>query len=132
MNIRESSVEGVPLIVIEGELDQASKQVVLDAVSDILTGAFPPQSILIDLTECTFVDSGGLSVLLTTLGQLPDDGWLGIIGASGGPNRVLQYTGFMEQEKVRFFPALADAEWAIARQNITRRSPRRKRASSGA
>jgi anti-anti-sigma factor len=131
MNIRESRVEDVPLIAIEGELDQSSKQVVLDAVRDNLTGAFPSQYLLIDLTECSFVDSGGLSVLMTALAQLPDGGWLGIIGASGGPNRVLQYTGFLNHEKVRFFPTVAEAQWTLARQSITRHSRRRRQTGTG-
>jgi anti-anti-sigma factor len=118
MKMSESRVEGVPLIVIEGDLDHASKQVVLEATEDILQGAFPSRSLLFDLTACTFVDSGGLSVLLTALAQLPEDGWLGIIGASAGPNRVLQYTGFLQHEKVRFFPTMNDAQWSLARQAI--------------
>jgi anti-anti-sigma factor len=126
MKISESRVEDVPIIAIEGELDQSSKQVALDAVGDILSGAFPAKSLLFDLTACTFVDSGGLSVLLSALGQLPDDGWLGIIGASAGPNRVLEYTGFLELEKVRFFRTLGDAEWALAREAIRRGSGGRK------
>ena len=125
MNITESRVEGVPLIAIEGELDHASKQVVLDAAEDVLHGAFPSQSLIFDLTACTFVDSGGLSVFLTILAHLPDDGWIGIIGASAGPNRVLQYTGFLEHEKVRFFPTMSDAQWSLARESIRRRSRKR-------
>jgi anti-anti-sigma factor len=116
MNIIESAVDGIPLIVVEGDLDQSSKPVVLDAVHDIFSGARSPQNLLIDLTDCAFLDSGGLSVLLTTMARLPAGGWLGIIGASVGPNRVLEYTGFLDHEKVRFFSSLSDAAASLARE----------------
>jgi anti-anti-sigma factor len=114
MNVIETEVDGIPLIVVEGDLDQSSKPVVLDAIHDVFHGA--PQNLLIDLTDCAFLDSGGLSVLLTTLARLPAGGWLGIIGASAGPNRVLEYTGFLDHEKVRFFSSLSDAAASVARE----------------
>jgi anti-anti-sigma factor len=126
MTVNETKLEGVPIITIEGELDQAAKKAVLEVVGEMLNGAYPPPTLLFDLTGCTFVDSGGISVLLTALGRVPEDGWLGIIGASAGPNRVLQYTGFLEHEKVRFFPSIEDAEWALARESIKRGSRGKK------
>jgi anti-anti-sigma factor len=116
MNVIESAVDGIPLIVVEGDLDQSSKAVVLDAVRDIFHGAFPPQNLLVDLTECAFLDSGGLSVLLSVLAKLPPGGWLGIIGASAGTNRVLEYTGFLDHDRVRFFSSLSDAAASLARE----------------
>ena len=116
MKVIESAVGGIPLIVIEGDLDQSSKPVVLNAVKETFRGAYPPENLLIDLTDCEFLDSGGLSVLLYALSQLPAGGWLGLIGASAGPNRVLQYTGFLDHEKVRFFASLSDAAASIARE----------------
>lgn len=116
MNLIKSDVDGIPLLVVEGDLDQSSKPVVLDALHDALRGAHPARNLLFDLTECVFLDSGGLSVLLTALALLPADGWLGIIGTSAGPNRVLEYTGFLDHEKVRFFSSLTDAASSLARE----------------
>ena len=116
MKVIQSDVDGIPLIVVEGDLDQSSKSVVLDAIRGILRGAHPSQALLVDLTDCAFLDSGGLSVLLTALAQLPPGGWLGIMGASAGPNRVLEYTGFLDHEKVRFFSSLSDAAATLARE----------------
>jgi anti-anti-sigma factor len=112
----ESGVDGVPLIVVEGDLDHSSAPAVFEAVTDAFHGVYPSESLLIDLTDCAFVDSGGLSVLLTALTQLPPGGWLGIIGASAGTNRVLQYTGFLERDRVRFFSSLSDAATSLARE----------------
>ena len=116
MKVTEGAIDGIPLIVIEGDLDQASKQAARDAVNEVLRGPFPPRALLIDLTDCTFLDSGGLSVLLSALGQLPTNGWLGIIGASAGANRVLTYTGFLDNDKVRFFSSASDAAASLARE----------------
>ena len=114
MNVVESTIAGVPLVVIDGDLDQSSKQVVRDIVNGILSGPFSPQNMLFDLTDCTFIDSGGLSVLLSVLGQLP--GWLGVIGASPATDRVLAYTGFLESDRVRSFSSPSDAAASLARE----------------
>ncbi len=116
MHVIESVIEGVPLVVIEGDMDQASKPAAREAVNGILQGPYPPKNLLIDLTGCTFLDSGGLSVLLTALAQLPADSWLGVIGASAGANRVLTFTGFLDNEKVRFFSSPSDAAASLARE----------------
>jgi anti-anti-sigma factor len=122
MKLFESALDGIPLIVVDGDLDHSSKQVLLDAIRDIFRGAYPPSNLFIDLTDCTFMDSRGLSVLLSTLAQLPAGGWLGIVGASAGTNRVLEYTGFLDHEKVRFFSSLSDAAASMARDRRFSRS----------
>jgi anti-anti-sigma factor len=127
MKVIESAINGVPLIVVEGDLDHASKQAVSDAVSGVLKGPYPPRGLLIDLTDCEFVDSGGLSVLLSTLGQLPAKGWLGLIGVSTGPLRLLTYTGFLETDKVRFFNSPSDAAASLAREKRLPRTPKDER-----
>ena len=127
MNLTEGAIGGIPLIVVEGDLDQSSKQVARDAVNEILRGPFPPRGLLIDVTDCTFLDSGGLSVLLSALAQLPADGWLGIVGASAGTNRVLTFTGFLDNDKVRFFSSLSDAAGSLARERTTRQAEEHER-----
>jgi anti-anti-sigma factor len=116
MNLTESTINGIPLIVVEGDLDHSSKQAALDAVSGILKGPYPPRNLLFDLTDCAFVDSGGLSVLLSVLGQLRPGGWLGLIGVSTGPLRLLTYTGFLDTDNVRFFNSPSDAAASLARE----------------
>ena len=116
MKVTESTIGGVPLIVVEGDLDHSLKPVARDAVTEIFHGPYPPHNLLLDLTDCTFIDSGGLSVLLSALALLPADGWLGLIGASGGTNRVLTYTGFLDTDKVRFFSSPSDAAASLARE----------------
>ncbi len=116
MHVNEGEIGGFPLIVISGDLDHSTKQAVRDAVDDILLGPYPPRGLLFDLSDCTFIDSGGLGVLFNALSHLPDDGWLGLIGVSSGPSRVLTYTGFLDHEKVRFFSSVSDAAASLARE----------------
>jgi anti-anti-sigma factor len=122
MDVTEGAIDGVPLIVIDGDLDHSSKQAVRKLVNDILLGPYPPRSLLLDLTHCMFIDSGGLGILLTVLGRLPEDGWLGLIGVATGPGRVLTYTGFLDSSKVRFFSSVNDAAATLSRESKLRRA----------
>jgi anti-anti-sigma factor len=127
MKVRESAIKSVPLLAVDGDLDHSSKQAVLDVIDGIFRGPYPPQSLLFDLSECAFVDSGGLSVLLSTLTRLPAEGWLGLIGVASGPGRVLTYTGFLNLERVRFFSSLEEAEASLSWERELTRA-RRSRA----
>jgi anti-anti-sigma factor len=118
LKITEGEIHGFPLLVIEGDLDHESKKAAHQAVDDILRGAYPPQNLLLDLTDCAYLDSGGLGVLLTALRELPADGWLGIIGVSDGTKRVLTYAGLLDVERVRFFSSPGDAAASLARERL--------------
>lgn len=116
VKLMQSEIGGVPLLVIEGDLDQSSKQVVRDAVLDALQGPFATGSVLVDLTDCTFLDSGGISVLLTALSNLREDGWLGLVGASPTTAQTLTYAGLDGNDKVRTFSSTSDAAATLSRE----------------
>ncbi len=118
MNITESDIHGFPLLVIEGDLDHESKQEAREAVDSILGGAYPPRSLLIDLTDCAYLDSGGLGVLFSALRKLPDDGWLGLIGVTPEIKKVLTYAGLLDVERVHFFTSTSDAAASIGREGL--------------
>lgn len=118
MNISESDIHDFPLLVIEGDLDHESKQQAREAVESILAGAYPPQNILMDLTDCGYVDSGGLGVIFSALRKLPGDGWLGLIGVRPEIKKVLTYAGLLDVERVRFFSSASDAAASIGREDL--------------
>jgi anti-anti-sigma factor len=123
VEISEGEIRGFPLLVFEGDLDHASKQAVRDAIEDILRGAYPPRNLLLDLSECPYLDSAGLGVLLSALRQLPADGWLGLIGVSPATKRILTYAGLLDIERVRFFVSPGDAAASLAREPLLPLAP---------
>jgi anti-anti-sigma factor len=134
MKMIEGTMNGVPLIAIDGDLDRSSIGAVRDVVNGVLGGPYPPQRLLFDLTDCTFVDSGGLSVLFLALDLLPTHGWLGLIGSSAGATRVLTYTGFLEHDRVRFYSSPSDAAASLARDeklSTTNNDGRQQRQDAG-
>ena len=94
MNLIESTVDGVPFIAIHGELDRGSSQPALDLLDRTFASSPQPENLLVDLTNCTFLDSGGLDVLMYGATLLPASGWLGIVGASENTTRILEIVGF--------------------------------------
>ena len=118
MNIAESDIHGFPLLVIEGDLDHESKQEAREAVDSILGGAYPPRNLLIDLTDCAYLDSGGLGVLFSALRTLPEGGWLGLIGVRSDIKKVLTYAGLLDVERVHFFTSTSDAAASIGREGL--------------
>jgi anti-anti-sigma factor len=124
VRIDEGTIRGFPLIVIEGELEHSSKQAVRAAVDEVFSGAHPPRCLLFDLTACVFIDSGGLGVFLSALGQLPASGWLGLIGASVGIKRVLRYAGLLDTERVRLFTSPREAAASLDQEREGLQTPR--------
>jgi len=49
--------------------------------------------VLLDLRDVTYIDSGGLSVLLSGVRRLRDRGWLGVIGPNPNVRRLLEISG---------------------------------------
>jgi anti-anti-sigma factor len=125
MEISTDTLGGVPLIAVSGDLDRASKYAVLQLVDKLFRLPDPPRALLLDLSGCAFVDSGGITVLLSTLDRLPADGWMGLIGVASGPGRVLMYTGFLNHEKVRFFSSIDEAAVTLAAERGLARAQER-------
>jgi anti-anti-sigma factor len=118
MKITEGEIRGLPLLVVDGDLDHSTSADIRDAVDAILRGAYPPQNLLIDLTDCAYLDSGGLGVLFTALRELPPGGWLGLIGVSPELKRILTYAGLLDIERLRFFSSPGDAAASLAREPL--------------
>jgi anti-anti-sigma factor len=114
MKTSTSAIGGIPLIVVAGDLDQESKHAGLQLLDKLFRVPDPPRVLLLDLSDSAFIDSGGITVLLSILDRLPADGWLGFIGVASGPGRVLTYTGFLDHEKVRFFSSTDEAAVTLA------------------
>jgi anti-anti-sigma factor len=61
---------GVAIVTVRGEHDADRKQ----ALSDALAGAAPQLNVIVDLTECTFVDSSVVGTLMAAGSELDGRG----------------------------------------------------------
>jgi anti-sigma B factor antagonist len=101
----------VPLIYVKGELDHQTAPQLRAAVEE--EWASSPPAVILELTEVSYLDSGGLSVLFDTLAWLRGTGWLGVVGAIPPVARLLEMTGLTEQPDFRVFPDLDGAVRAL-------------------
>ena len=101
MEIIETSLSGVPLLRVIGDIDHFTSLALDDAVQDAL--AQHSSHLLLDLSECFYRDSGGLGVILTTLRKLRTKGWLGVIGCRADLLRLFTISGLMAEPEFRVF-----------------------------
>ncbi len=85
-------VGDVEVVLVEGELDQASvpavRETIEAAIEDLRAG------LLIDLSRCGFIDSSGLSLLVDARRRLGDDSArFGVCSPSAEVRRLLELTG---------------------------------------
>jgi stage II sporulation protein AA (anti-sigma F factor antagonist) len=112
MEIIETSLSGVPLLRVVGDVDHFTSLALDDAVCDALNA--DGSHLLLDLTECPYLDSGGLGVILTALRTLRAKGWLGIIGCSPDLVRLFTISGLTAEPEFRLLASLHDTSVAVA------------------
>ncbi len=109
MKIEESSHEGVPLLRISGEIDHLTAPSFQAGIDRTLGGE--AVALLVDLTQCPFMDSGGLNVLLrAVLRQQESGGWLGVIGANSSLMRIFEIVGLTGKQEFRLFADAAEVK----------------------
>lgn len=87
-----TTVDGVRVVALCGELDHAARAVAEDALRP-RAGEAPPRTVA-DLTDVTFMDSSGINVLITAhLAARNAEGWLRVSGARKSVLRVLELVG---------------------------------------
>ena len=78
-------------IVVKGELDAASSQVLDEAIE---IDGLPGTNIVVDMADVTFIDSSALNVLVKHRRRLHEEGHhLELRNPSGIVNRVLEVAG---------------------------------------
>jgi anti-anti-sigma factor len=114
VEIRKQSLAGVPLLEIEDDIDHSWADVFDRAIRESLQGQ---DRLVLDLTRCGYLDSGGLAVVLTTAKRLRANGWVGVIGCNRNVLRLLQIVGLTTDPAVRIFPGLQEAFDALAMES---------------
>lgn len=111
---RREDEGGIDLVICSGELDLVSAERLHTAL-----GRTRGSRVVIDLTDVSFIDSTGLSILITAYRDHPD-GALRICGPSREVRRVLEVTGFADILPISGTRADAMAALAHDRQGIAR------------
>lgn len=78
---------GVPRLIIAGELDLASADIVRAAIDPAIGPNV--ERLDLDLARVSFIDSSGLSVFIELAAQVP----LRVVGASPAVRRIITVTG---------------------------------------
>jgi len=101
MRVSSKRVEGVPLVAASGEIDHGSSRSLQEALDVFLEAG--DAIVLLDLTDVTYIDSGGISVLLATVHGLRGAGWLGAVNPNQNVRRLLEIVGLSIDNGFRIF-----------------------------
>ena len=110
MEVRTETIAGLPVVSIVGEVDRLSGKTLKRAIAAVLQGGDESSCLLIDLSQCTYVDAVALSVLMSTRERLAADHCLGLIGTSASIRNVFDLVGFTESDTLRFLASKDEAE----------------------
>jgi anti-anti-sigma factor len=112
MEVVQTTLSGIPVLRIVGEVDHANSSEVDAAAKAAL--ALGGSRLLVDLTDCSYIDSAGLGVLLSVHKMVQDTGWLGVIGAKAGVLRLLEIVGLTTGPSFRLFSDVQEASATLA------------------
>ncbi len=113
MEVVESSLSGVPHLKVVGDVDHAAAPVLEQSIHRAL--GEDGGRIFLDLAECPYFDSGGLSVLLFTVREVRGTGWLGVIAPGANLLRLFEIVGL--NSAVDFHVFSSSEEAAAAAEN---------------
>lgn len=103
---------GAPLVYVKGELDHQTAPQLRAVIAEESANA--PQAVMLEFSELSYMDSGGLSLLFDTLTRLKGSGWLGVVGATSPVARLMEITGLTDQPGIRVLPDLGAAATALS------------------
>ncbi len=112
MDARLTTLGDMPLIVPKGDIDHSNCQAVEKLFDDALGGG--GDIVLVDLSQVSYIDSGGLSVLFSASRRLRDKGWLGLISPNTSVRRLLEIVGVLADPGFRIFTDRAAATTLLA------------------
>jgi anti-anti-sigma factor len=111
MELLKTALSGVPLLKVIGDIDHLTAPTLEAAVQQAL--GIDGSYLLVDLSDCPYVDSGGLSVLLFACGQIRDEGWLGVIAPHPNLVRLFGIAGLTSARGFRVFCSADEALLAL-------------------
>jgi anti-anti-sigma factor len=85
----EHHPSGAVVVRVMGEVDLAT----VSEMEKALAASSSSQQVVVDLTECTFLDSSALHVLLASAASAEDPNGFAIVAPEGGVRRLLEISG---------------------------------------
>lgn len=104
MEVISYSFGGIPLFSLAGDFDHASVSYFMEQSQSAL--GEDGRRLLLQLTDCPYIDSGGVGCLVSSLRRLRSDGWLGVIDPQPDVLRVLNMVGLTVDPSFRIFSNL--------------------------
>jgi anti-sigma B factor antagonist len=114
MQIRGDSLCGVPVLAITGDVDHSTAPDLDRAIRDTLRPDDP--RLMVDLSSCRYIDSGGLAVFLYLVRRVRSNGWLGVIGADPNLSRLFEIVGLTQEPGFRMFAGTEEAAAELGKQ----------------
>ncbi|MFH0916615.1 MAG: STAS domain-containing protein [bacterium] len=112
MDIIETSLHGVPLLRVVGEVDHAIGFQLAEAAQRAMSSA--GAHLLLDLELCPYLDSSGLNVIFGLVERTGPGGWVGVIHCSRMVLRLLELVGLTTSDSFRVFQSTDEAGEAAA------------------
>lgn len=110
MELTTSRLANIPVLRIVGEIDHGNASTVGATIDELIE--HKQRVILLDLTNVDYMDSGGISVLLSALRRLREGGWLGVINPNANVRRLIQIVGLALDSSFKVFDTVSQAETA--------------------
>jgi anti-anti-sigma factor len=100
-HILAGHLDQIPLLKVTGDLDRNNGSKAVEWAEQALGGG--DRLLLLDLSDCSYVDSGGLGSLFAILQILNPRGVIGIYGASAEVYRLMELVGLVSTPAFRVF-----------------------------
>ena len=112
METIKTSLSGVPLLRVIGEVDHSTAP----ALDEVVQKALPldDSHLILDLSECPYLDSGGLGVILMAVRKVQAGGWLGVIARNANLLRLFEISGLTTEPAFRIFAGPREASAVLA------------------
>ena len=111
MEFANSQMGQAPMITVDGECDHGNTEALRTAVAQALSA--DTDAILIDLEKCTYIDSGGISILLGAVRHMRGRGWLGALAPNDNVRRLFEIVGLAVDPGFRIFADRDEASRAL-------------------
>jgi anti-anti-sigma factor len=103
--------DGIAMVVVRGEIDLVTAPRFGAVVERAIVDHGAPRPLLVDLDECTFIDSSGLAILLRAQDHVGQGAGLAVVCApTGAPARLLELAA---RNVLRRYPTRGEALAAL-------------------